>query len=565
VTPHPDNASQIGPNFMPCGRWELVVGPPGTGKTSTLLSHLEEELISGVAAEEIAYVSFTRAARIEAASRASETLGCGPDRFVWCRTIHSTAYRLLGLRPEEVLNSKDLREFGQAYGYDFRGARVLDDEEDEIAGSRIMTDDDKLFAVLEWARSRMLPAAEALRRGPYDVASDEYSLFLARYAKFKEEKARLDFYDMLEECLALHLRPPVIRAIVDEAQDLSPLQVQLVQRWFMDCERVYIAGDDDQAIYGFSGADSRWVLALADRFPTRVLTQSYRVPRLPYELAKKIIIQNRARVKKSYLPKPTEGSVDVLERRDIIGEIDENQSTFILGRHWRGVREFARLLRDKGIAFTVEKHPTLSPLGATAALQAYRAARALQEGRSIAGTAFLALLKQIPSGKHGGRLLPRGAKKEAKERRADVVTLDSLRLQGLQLLVDALLSYGPRVLSRVPMDLLAAFEALEKRYGKVPLKPHVRAMSMHASKGREADTVVILPELSRAAYRDYTTGGQAAFEAENRVAYVATTRTKNRLLIARSEEERTYPYSGYASEVVPKSVDEKDENDWWFG
>lgn len=548
----------------PKERWELVVGPPGTGKTSTLLSHLERELGAGVEPDKIAYVSFTRAARIEAASRAAKTLDCGPDDFVWCRTIHSTAFRLLGLKPEDVFHSKDLREFAEEHAYDFHRAEPPDEEEEPMA-PQIVTDDDRLFAALGWARARMLPQEIGARRGPYGVEEDQYALFLERYRAFKEQKRRLDFYDMLEECLRCDVRPPVTRAIIDEAQDLSPLQVELVQRWFGDCERVYVAGDDDQAIYGFSGADARWIIELAARVPTQILQQSYRVPRLAYEVARQIIESNKSRVQKKYAPRPGEGDMAVLTREELVDAINEDEETFILGRHWRGVRSFAKLLRERGIAFAVERHPNLSPLGASAALRAYRAARSLQARKAIPGTTFLAMLGQIPSGKHGGGLLPRGAKKQAKERQGEHVTLDTMRQQGLHRLADYILRAGPRALIRMPKDLLAAFEALEKRYGRIPTKPHVTAMSMHASKGREADTVIVLPELSRAAHQDYTFGDQRDFESENRVAYVAVTRTRNRLLVAESESRRCYPYADYATQALPKPVDERTEDDWWFG
>lgn len=550
--------------FAPTGRWELVVGPPGTGKTSTLLAHLDRELSAGVEPGEIAYVSFTRAARLEAASRAAKTLGCGPDEFVWCRTIHSTAFRLLGIRPEEIFHRADLKEFAEAYGYQFQGVQ-FQDEDGEPMGPQIATDDDRLFAALDWARARMLPVENAPTAAPFLVAPAQYSLFLQRYEEFKHEKGRVDFYDLLEECSASGRCPPVTRAIIDEAQDLSPLQVDLVQRWFGGCERVYVAGDDDQAIYGFSGADAGWVLDLAARFSTQVLKQSFRVPRLAHELAQLVIASNKRRVQKRYLPRGAEGELQVMRREELVDLINEDEETFVLGRHWNGVRSFAKALRERGIAFTVEKYPTLSPLGATTALRAYRAARSLQLGRAIGGTACNTMFKQIPSGKHGGDLLPRGSKKRIKEMHADSVTMESLRHWGLARLADGLRRLGPGVLSKISRDLLGSLDALERRYGRIPTRPHVTAMSMHASKGREADTVIILPELSRAAYKDYMLGGEAKSEAENRVAYVAVTRTRNRLLVAQPETRRSYPYDSYAARVLPKPVEERGEDDWWFG
>jgi superfamily I DNA/RNA helicase len=501
---------------------------------------------------------------MEAASRAAKTLGCGPDEFSWCRTIHSTAFRLLGLRPGEIFSAKDLAEFAETYGYDFRAAR-FQSEDGEPSGQQISTSDDRLFASLEWARARMMQPAEGTK-SPYLITqAGQYPLFLSRYRDFKVQKSRLDFYDLLEECLALHLRPPVTKAIIDEAQDLSPIQIELVQRWFGGCERVYVAGDDDQAIYGFSGADSRWIIALAKRFPTHVLTQSYRVPRLAYEVAQAVISANKQRVPKEYFPRGAEGGLTVLRSEELADMLDGAESTFILGRHWKGVRLFAKTLRDRGIAFTVEKHPTLSPLGATASLRAYRSARALQLGHQISGAACMAMFKQIPSGKHGGNLLPRGAKKRAKENDRGHVTSQTLRRWGLDRLVEELGRMGVDVLTKIPRAQIESFRALEKRYGKIPTRPHVTAMSMHASKGREADTVIVLPEMSRAAYRGYMLGCTEEREAENRVAYVAVTRTRKKLLVALPETSRAYPYDAYATKALQKPCEERGEDDWWYG
>ena len=73
----------------------LLVGPPGTGKTEFDLTMIEDWLTGGAGREQIAYVTFLKAA----ASDACKRFGIEADerRDLWFRTLHSTAYRLLGL------------------------------------------------------------------------------------------------------------------------------------------------------------------------------------------------------------------------------------------------------------------------------------------------------------------------------------------------------------------------------------------------------------------------------------------------------------------------------------
>jgi superfamily I DNA/RNA helicase len=85
---------------------------------------------------------------------------------------------------------------------------------------------------------------------------------------------------------------------------------------------------------------------------------------------------------------------------------------------------------------------------------------------------------------------------------------------------------------------------------------------MHASKGREAPTVIILPDMTSRTYKAYTMGTRAEVEAENRVAYVAITRTQNRLIVCLPESPRSYPYDDLARRArVPRP----DADSWQHG
>ena len=76
--------------------WNIVIGPPGTGKTTFLLGRIEKYLDDGVSPHRIAYLTFTRKAANEGLNRAVKKFGFDPDELPYFRTIHSLCYRTGG-------------------------------------------------------------------------------------------------------------------------------------------------------------------------------------------------------------------------------------------------------------------------------------------------------------------------------------------------------------------------------------------------------------------------------------------------------------------------------------
>ena len=73
--------------------------------------------------------------------------------------------------------------------------------------------------------------------------------------QFKEKHKLFDYTDMILEFIKKNNAPKLDVVIVDEAQDLSLIQWQMVEQLIRKADRAYIAGDDDQAIYNWAGAD----------------------------------------------------------------------------------------------------------------------------------------------------------------------------------------------------------------------------------------------------------------------------------------------------------------------
>ena len=100
---------------------QIILGPPGTGKTTTLLQIVEDSLKRGISPERIAYLAFTRKAASEAQERAMVKFGFDADRFPYFRTLHSLAFKVLGLQRDEVMTDSHYRILGKALGVEFKG------------------------------------------------------------------------------------------------------------------------------------------------------------------------------------------------------------------------------------------------------------------------------------------------------------------------------------------------------------------------------------------------------------------------------------------------------------
>jgi superfamily I DNA/RNA helicase len=97
---------------------EKIFGPPGSGKTTFLLDIVHMELENGVSPVKIGYFSFTRKAATEARDRAIlkfPHLNKDTD-FPWFRTLHSLAYRCLGVRTQDMMSPMDYRSFALESG-----------------------------------------------------------------------------------------------------------------------------------------------------------------------------------------------------------------------------------------------------------------------------------------------------------------------------------------------------------------------------------------------------------------------------------------------------------------
>ena len=526
------------------GKVRTLLGPPGTGKTTELMSQIERLLAAGVRPDEIAFVSFTRAATHEAIDRASRRFDVDPDGFPWFKTIHAMARRATAERVE-VMEAKDWKDFGESCSYSFS-----DDEGAPEGCFSFAEDGDCLRSVDQLARLMRTTIGAAVTHAgdvPAHLTPSMFVLYSARLTEWKLAHKKIDFVDMLERALRTQWRPPVRFAFVDEAQDNSSLQNGLIRHWFVEssrCEELTWAGDDDQQIFGWSGAQRGTLLWLARNTSLRILTQSHRVPRAAHALAQSIIRQNRERVEKVYAPRDERGVVAMAASpAEALSDLAPGGSLYLV-RNVMFAKPVRASLLAAGRLFRCEVGSG-SPLDHKDSRGAFGAVSSWRREGNASADEFRGLLACIPS-KHGDvDILPRGIKARAKEN-ADPVPLWRAREEfGLAGTVQAFLGVSP-------FSLLYALPSDERAYLDMVLAtdPQLKGdvltvTTKHRSKGREAENVIISPNMARRSARRYA-ASPAGFEEENCVAYVAATRTRQRLVLIDPDWRDYYDYARHA-------------------
>lgn len=481
----------------------IILGPPGTGKTETLLKLVEECLANFIRPQEIGFLAFTKKAANEAKQRAMAKFNLSENDLPYFRTIHSLAFRQLGLSKIQVMQRENYVELGNRLSIDMRGYVDMD----EGTSAYGMSIGDRLLFIDGLARAKMISLRQQWELGiNEDIDWFELERVSKGLKKYKDANGMLDFTDMLELFYKQGHLPKLKILFVDEAQDLSKLQWLAINALMNNTERTYVAGDDDQAIFSWSGADTDYFINMPGKVQT--LNASHRVPRRTQRLASILANQISKRRTKEWQSRSVEG--DIQWHNDLDTVPLETGEWLLLARNGYMLREYEEHCVTSGFSFEGKYSPLKSP-----ALTAIRHWEQLRKGESVTPDQVKKVNNYMLP---GTRLKNLTTLANYKEVNMNVLVKDF----GLQTT-----AIWHEALGKISPYEREYFIAARKRGETLVKKPRIKISTIHSVKGGEAENVLLMTDLAPRTYNEMNMN----LDDELRVFYVAVTRAKQGLHI----------------------------------
>ena len=279
----------------------LVLAGAGTGKTRVITQRMAELIRRGTPAERILSVTFTNKASKEMLERTRELLGGRIPSRPWISTFHALCVNILRTDIERL-------------GYPSRFT-ILDRGDQESIARTVLRDirvtekslrpGDLLSMISRWKSAGATPAGAA------DAAADDLEFLGAMGYRRYQEKIRaagmVDFDDLLGLTERLFAEHPEALARqqrrfdqvqIDEYQDTNGVQFRLVRALVAEHRNLCVVGDDDQAIYGWRGAEVSHILRFTEHFPEAKvvrLEDNYRCTDRILDVANRLVRHNRSR------------------------------------------------------------------------------------------------------------------------------------------------------------------------------------------------------------------------------------------------------------------------------
>ncbi len=562
-----------------------LFGGPGSGKTTALLDRVDGMLEDGVDVRDILVVSYTRAAAAEVRERLAERLECSPKslRSNVC-TMHAKAYELLNLSRGDVVGEKHKEEFCETYGIEF-------EDENKPArrrSARSTTLGNKIIATSQWLQRTERDVAdwydvpfkwnEEEVRLPPDIdenaqtgnkytptwPSDDDRIDIPEairaWRSYKGEEGIVGFADMLERVQQRSLVPSVDHLVIDEFQDITTLQYGVYGEWKPHVDSVLIAGDDDQVVYAWQGADPNLLLD-EDVDDDVVLPNSYRLPSRILNVVNTQISHIEKRQDKDLKPRKEGGSVEAVRSpsmldlvRNVRMTIDEDDegSVMCLFRARYQMFQFMDEFIGEGIPFTSLTDQRMW----TDRLRGYvEGIESLDDGEPIDGLQARRLGEMLADSAFGTG--ERDDYFDALDELEDAEGVDDLTdLEVAPEFVDEHAPFAPGPASAA--DMLTRVSNFQERSvdayfsgsyrGADP--DRVRLGTIHSAKGREADHVFVATDLTEKVVEQMAASiedpeavpGVAEFtkrsdpvptmtDNERRVFYVGMSRARERLVL----------------------------------
>ena len=351
----------------------LVLAGPGSGKTLTIVNRIKyliEEY--KVRPEEILVVTFTRFAAAEMKTRLAAMMG-KKNIPVTAGTFHGIFYGILKwayrIGQENILSEEE--KYGIIKAVAAKQEMEVFDEEDFLQG---------IAEEIGKVKNNRLDVDAFISA---KCSADAFREIYREYERQRKSMRKIDFDDMLVACCDLFTsRPDILKLwqqkfryiLVDEFQDINQVQYDVIRMLAAPENNLFVVGDDDQAIYGFRGADSRLMLGFKEDFPGAgevVLATNYRSTGNIVNNSLKVIRNNEKRFEKELRAAKNRGEcLHVQELKDpneeaqyIADQIEKRmeegvaaEEIAVLFRVHTDIRPLAEELIERHIPFQMREH-----------------------------------------------------------------------------------------------------------------------------------------------------------------------------------------------------------------
>ncbi|MFA9417201.1 UvrD-helicase domain-containing protein [Natrinema sp. HArc-T2] len=509
-----------------------LFGGPGSGKTTALLDHVEDILDQdGVTFRDILVVSYTRAAAQEVRERLAERLGESPRALQGnvC-TMHAKAYELLDLSRSDVIGESDKEDFCDEYGIEY---------EDEYSGAgrrtaRSTTIGNKVIATSQWLQRTSRDVSdwydvpfqwdeEEVRLPPeIDPNAQEGNKYtptwpsdddridvpeaIRAWRSYKGEQGKIGFADMLERVEQRSLLPNVDYLVIDEFQDITTLQYDVYEEWKPHMKQVLIAGDDDQVVYSWQGADPALLLE-EEVDDDIILPNSYRLPSNVLNAVNKEIRHIDQRQDKDLKPRKEGGAVEARTNASMLDVVRMVRRTLVEGdgtimvlfRARYQMFQFIDEFITEGVPFT---SLTDQRMWTDRLTQYVRAVEAIDAGEDVTGLQARRLADMLQESAFGTN--DRDDLFDEIDERQEDAGIDDL--ENLMIPTEVISDHVPfmpgpasasdmlRKVTNFQKKSVRAYFAIGEYQGMDT--DRVRVGTIHSAKGREADHVLVGTDLT---------------------------------------------------------------------